>query len=370
MKCELCGTNFRKIETFLVCANGHTIQNTTFVANDNEELMFHPKGKKVRSKKSERKCYRSSGCAVQKLILIKFVFEEAKTFFDIKSDDVFKYFCNFFEFHYGKLVSCLNIHQYTILGLVYLSKRSELEKQGQPYFFSDFIAEFKKFGLHARLVLIKNRFPALMPVALEFISMPINRYSICYLNAFIERLTNSFIVAYPFKFNRAQDSGVHLEAIETAKYNLRSLFRNDYEVIKPYFDDICLTLGVQKTDDLEHYFKKFVYTFNPFKVMMPEYEIPIFIAQYFNNRNEFENFPIEAMVLSYLRYSKYNFIQIIKIKAAQLRAAISPERLFSKYKTRGRGRFRCLRSAIDFVDMFKKYRIASKTQETDTDANS
>lgn len=62
MKYEICGTNYKKIDTLLVCEQGHTLENRIEVAHDDTKQELALKIKKVRKAKTQKYIYKNSVC--------------------------------------------------------------------------------------------------------------------------------------------------------------------------------------------------------------------------------------------------------------------------------------------------------------------
>lgn len=103
MICEICKKPMRKIDSNLICANGHTIQNAEEVAGD-ECYTQSARSRVLKVKKKEMLKHETVQKSVGALIMIRSLFHEAMEHFDIKSDWVYK--------------------NYTALGTLYFRKDS------------------------------------------------------------------------------------------------------------------------------------------------------------------------------------------------------------------------------------------------------
>lgn len=133
MICEICGTVYRKIDTMLVCSQGHTLENTIEVAVDDHNFPIAMKSKKIRTKKKEKVSYMRDKCSLMKMILLKLLFEEAKDFFCFSNDNVFKYFTGFFEVKKGQLETGLKVAYFIHINLY--SQESTGRKERRDIFY-------------------------------------------------------------------------------------------------------------------------------------------------------------------------------------------------------------------------------------------
>lgn len=350
MKCEVCGCPFRRIETSLVCQNGHTLQNMTEVAHD--EDVPSAKTRRIRKKRRVKEYFKGSGCCLLKMILLKLMFEEAKVFFEIPNDNVFKYFTSFFKFKEGKLVSTMDLNKELLFTLLYSAKRSEFENKGQILLFKDFVPEFNKFGFVNRVSLIKNRFSQLEPACGEFL-YPSTYVTLKSLRNILSLLSSPYKAVDTLKVPGKKGTCIIEECVEVSKFNFRRLFRNDFEIMNLYLINLCEELNVEITEEILFYFKKFIYTFDYNQVILPEFDFCFFIALYFINRNEFENKPIEFNMLKFLLIDR-NSLLIMLWHYSKIVINLSTPEIHLKYlKSKSKYRFKKLRKAIDFIDVFK-----------------
>lgn len=361
MKCEICKSDFKKIDTLLVCANGHTIQNTTEVVHD--DVVLAGRTKRIRKTKKERRIYKGDGCKLLRMVLLKLLFEEARSFFNIKDDCMFRYYTGFFEFRNGKLDTSTEVSKPTFSMLVYLAKRIEMERNNQIYLFSDFMNEMDRFDLFTRLVLIKNKYPKL-EVAVREIGI-YKEHSGCTISSMKTRLdefTSYYYYTRPFTFIKTSDTGIYEECVESAKYNMRRLIRNDLEILNQYFKRFCDDLGVEITPEIDLYFQKYVYTYDPNLIIFPEYDFVFFISIYFISRGLFENTELEANVLEFLLISKSYFINHVDSFILHLDKLKTPECYIDWRNRRNKMKFISLRGATEFINAFKRY-VAADIEE-------
>lgn len=362
MKCEICGTVYRRVDTFLICEQGHTLQNTLEVAND--DSYFPLKVKKIRAKKKEKKIFKSSGCHLMRMVLMKLLFEEAREYFGLPNDNVFKYFTGFFEFRKTKLETCVEVSKNEFFVLVYLSKRIEVEKQGKPYFIKDCREDFRNFDISTRLLLIKNRFPSLEPPCYEFLKTSFN-VSPLSIKHRVAELTDIYMYPKPYSDIHGSENGIFEESIEFCKHNIRRNIRNDLEMSRLYFGSICKFYNVPMVPKLRLYFEKFVYTSDPNQVHIPEYDFTLFVASYYINKKIFEGTDLEAKILTEFATSRITLIKRISRLFKILEIATSPELYVTGMNKRNERRFRRLRHVVEFIDAFKRKMTKSLAQTTD-----
>lgn len=359
MRCEICGTEYRQVDTFLICEQGHTLQNTMEVANDDHQTSVL-KVKRVRTAKKEKKIFKSSGCHLMRMVLMKLLFEEAREHFGLPNDNVFKYFTGFFEFRRTKLETCVEVSKNELFVLVYLGKRMEMEKQGMPYFIKDCKEDFKRFDISTRLLLIKNRFPSLEPPCYEFIKTAFN-VSPLNIKRRVAELTDIYMYPKPYSHIHGSENGIFEEGIEFCKHNIRRRIRNDLEMSRLYFKSICEFYSVPMTPMLELYFEKFVYTSDPNQVHIPEYDFALFVASYYVNEKTFEGTDLEAKILTEFGTSKASLIKRISRLSKTLEIAASPELYVVGMNKRNERRFKRLRHVVEFIDAFKRKTVKSTT---------
>lgn len=356
MKCKTCGTNYRKIDTLLVCENGHTLQNTTEVVDDEVPGLMRGKSKTISRKKKPRVIYKSDGCKMMRAILMKLLFDEFRLFLNIKSDIMFKYFTEFFEFKDSKLDTNFEMSRTALVTLTYLAKRAEMEDEGQIYMYYDFIHKFRRFDWSGTLEIIRRKIPALTS---ETIAATFRRgapRSPMIFKPWLDDLTSVYSACRssigPF---RKSDTGILEENIETAKYNMRRFFRNDVEFMRKYFDAICSELEVEMSPELIFYFEKFIYTYDPGNIIFPDYDFPFLIMSYLISRNCFANTRVEANIFEYLRITKTNLkCTYYNPFVSKLDAATTPESYVSYRNRKNKSRFTGLIESIEFIDGFKR----------------
>ncbi|ELA41497.1 uncharacterized protein VICG_01481 [Vittaforma corneae ATCC 50505] len=236
MKCEVCGTSYKKIDSLLVCANGHTLQNTTEVAHDDNPL--RGRSKRIYKPKKEKKVvFKSDGCKLMRMVLMRLLFEESMAYFGIKDNVVFRYFTEFLEFKNAKLDTVFDISKFTLSILVYFAKRSEMERNGQIYLYNEFKDTFNSLDLTNRLIGIKAKFPMLEVAINEFTHNYLITSTICSFRPWIDEFSSLYIYARRYGFVKSSETGILEECVESAKHNIRRLFRNDLELMKVYFPD-------------------------------------------------------------------------------------------------------------------------------------
>lgn len=362
MKCEVCGSEYRKIDLLLICANGHTLQNTTEVAHD--DIPITGRSKKIYRTKKEKIKYKDDGCKIMKMVLLRMLFDEARVFFDIKDDCIFKYFTEFFEFKNAKLDTIFDVSITTLAIIIYVSKRTELEKNGEIYLWNDFKATFNKFDTFNRLIYIKNKYPSLEIATNEFLLLKKILTTYITLKRWIDDFTSPY--SYPKIIEntlRISDNGIYEESFENAKFNIRRLFRNDLEIMKIYFKTICDKLNIEISSDLEFYFDKFIYTFDPDTVIVPEYDMPMFIVAYFSFKGNFYGSDLEFRILDHFRICRASLIKKHSFKIVdKLDMAITPEIFIKSLVKKKRAKFSGLRGSIEFINAFKRL-VAENMQD-------
>jgi len=357
MRCEICGTEYRKIESSLICSNGHTLQNMQEVAHEDPHLVAL-KTKKIRRVKKEKKIFLGTGCYLTRMILMKLLFEEAREFFKFPNDKVFKYFTGFFEFKKTKLESGFNVSKREFFALIYLNRRSEMEKVGKTYFLKDCRSDFKELDIYTRLILIKNKYPPLESACYEF-SKTVLYISIENLKNRILDLINPCTDMNSFIGSRASETGVLLSSIEISRQNIRRMFRNDIAIAKLYFKALCEQYGLKITEELDFYFEKFFYTFDHEQVFIPEYDFVLFIAAYFISIKKFEDTELETKIFTDFNCTKITFVKKMSDFFKTLEYCISPETFIVKMNDNNSKRFKALSRSVEFIDAFKR-KIARK----------
>jgi len=359
MKCKSCGTNYHKIDTLLVCENGHTLQNTTEVTDDDLPSTMRGKSKSIHRKKKQQVVYKADGCKVMKVILMKLLFDELRSFFDIKDDILFRYFTEFFEFKDSKLDSVIDVSsKVTLKILVYLAKRAEMESKGQIYLFDEFIATINAFDWNGTLEIIRRKIPALeteINTSSYRVSVNISKIG---FKQWLDDLTAVYPRVNPRRPKatfRKPDTGILEKSVETAKYNMRRLIRNDLPLMKKYFEVICSDIEVEITPELEFYFEKYIYTYDPGIVIFPDYDFAFFVMAYLIHKNAFERTATEAVILDYVDAYRSNVMREHYMPfILRLNDATTPEVYIATRNRRNKARFIGLIESIEFIDAFKR----------------
>lgn len=352
MKCEICGTEYRKIESSLICSNGHTLQNTQEVAHEDAKAMAL-KTKRIRKAKPPKKMFIGTGCKLTTMVLMKILFEEAKEFFKFPNDKIFKYFTYFFEFKKTKLETPLELTKNQVFILIYLNRRSIMEKQGIPYLVTDCIRDFRELDIYTRIIVIKNKYPSLEAPCYEF-SKTSYLITILNLKRMIRDLTDHYSCPIFYTTTKYSDSGVLLDSIEKAKHNIRGMIRNDLEMSKKYFKIICEKYNIKITKSLNLYFEKFIYTFDNNQIFIPEYDFALFISAYFIEKKKFEDTELESAILTNFGCSKVTFIKTMYDFFKRLDLCLTPEVFIKEMKKKNKKRFEPLKRSIEFIDAFKR----------------
>lgn len=353
MKCEICRTSYKKIESLLVCENGHTLENTTEVAL--EDGARTGKSKRIFRRKNQKVKYKSEECRLMRMVLIKLLFDEARAFLGIKESVVFKYFTEFFEFRNAKLSSTFKTSKATLAVLLYMAKRAEMEKNGEIYLLQDFSKEYKAFDLLGRLIRIKTKFPSMEQEVQNFCLKTNFNSTVCSFKSWIDDLTSLYIYIRPYTFTKFSETGILEECTETAKYNLRRLFRNDLEIMKAYFQAVCRNLSQKLTPDLEMHFEKFIYTYDPNTVIFPEYDFTFFIMSYLASKGSFAGSEMESTIIDYLGISKETLAAMHMGFVEKLDQLATPECYISTIDNKNKDRFTSLKAAIAFINAYKRY---------------
>ncbi|KAI4291558.1 hypothetical protein PAPHI01_0832 [Pancytospora philotis] len=362
MRCEICGTPYRQKESSLVCANGHTIQNTVEVIDDTGGI-FHSRKKRIRVAKEPLFDPCPADLSVAQFTIFKALFDEAMAFFGIASDRVYRCFTNFFTLERRdgdeqdtRIIGDHVLSSQTLLALVYLSKRAEAEAGGGLYTFEEFAAAAARFKLNFRLrdivrarkLRFRNWAEMLMPdCQLRIVALANHTQQIADFDC--------------FSFNRSEQAEVHptgvlLLGVERAKESIRSLFCYEPALMLRYFEHVCTALQVAATDDMRFYFKKYIYVLDRRRLVVPELAFGLFVAAYFIERQEFANTPLESGLLLFLRVSKARLVELANEHASFLYNHTSPELLIKAREVANAERFVSLRRAIWVIDTFKKHK--------------
>lgn len=352
MNCEICGAKYRKVDTFLICDQGHTLQNTLEVANDDGQSV-PLRIRRVRIARREKKIYRSSGCHLMRMVLMRLLFDEAREHFGLPDDNVFKYFTGFFEFKKTKLETCVDVTKNEFFVLVYLSKRMEMEKEGRPYTIKECKEDFKRFDITTRLLLIKNRFPALEPPCYEFVKTPFN-LSPATVKHRVAELTDMYMYPKPYGHAHGSENGIFEEGIEFCKHNIRRQIRNDLEMAWLYFKPICEFYNVPLEPKLRLYFAKFIYVSDPGQVHIPEYDYVLFLASLYVNKKVLEDTDLETRILTEFVMSRKVLIKRIMKMSKILEMSTTPELYMVWMSMKREKRFKRLRHVVEFIDAFKR----------------
>lgn len=352
MKCEICGTLIKKIEDLLICANGHTIQNSQIVAHEEFQPPVKTVSHRVRKEKKEKKLYINDGCYLMRLMLFKFLINEAKVFLKFKNDDIFKYFTTFFNMKNKNLDSFFRLNKKEFFVLIYMCKRAHNESLNLPYFFKDCKKDYQRFDISNRLISLISRYPLLEPVVKEFSHLPFD-ITIVTCKTTIDYLTDKYKYLSSFRNKIKLKGSAFEEKYEIAKSNIRRMFRNDLQMANIYFKEFCKYLDVVITSEIQLYFEKFIYTFDPNILIIPEVDFSFFLAAYFIHRGEFENSNLERKILMLFQITKLSLYEKLENFCNNLQC-VSPELFISELIQRNNKRFDVLRESIEFIDAYKR----------------
>ncbi|KAI5170914.1 hypothetical protein PAEPH01_1550 [Pancytospora epiphaga] len=362
MKCEICGAQYRQIGADLVCMNGHALQNTLEVVDD-EFGAFKGRRRRIRQQKEVKKSLSGLHSSVERFILARRMFYDAARFIGISSDKIYRYFTAFFYLSKEndsdnniKIEGDFVISTQTVMAIIYLSKRSEMEAKGIPYFYKDFRAEILKFKVNDKLKLYFKEYKIDPSV---HVGMIIHGGQICIITA-LNQIRNiaDFDV---FIKRRIECSEVHASGAiplntENARFNIRRLFSRDPKLFLQYFEGLCNDLGVEITDDLSFYFHKYVYTFDYRRLLFPDFAFVIFIGNYFSEKSVFGNTELEGRILQFFKTTKHRLLSFMNASARCIIDYRSPEMLIQSREVDNAMRFINLRRAIWLIDVFKERR--------------
>lgn len=390
MKCEICGGEYRQIESSLICANGHTIQNTVEVIDD-ECGIYNGRKRKVRTVKDKGVKHATMDPSVASFIIFRSLFAEAMGFFGIASDRIYRYYTGFFtlvaddgrgedeqacnpfargavreqtvnsrmfdvptdafgERIEGDEIVCAQ----SLVALIYLSKRSESESTGKPYFFEQFRAELGRFRLNFRVRGIVKRHGLHNRGWVELL-LPADKIQIFYLANKIRQIADFDA----FSCKRVEQAESHSTGVlpydqEGIKHNIRRLFSRDVKVLRTYFDHFCTVLCVEQTEELVFYFEKYVCVHDFRRLLVPELGFAVFIASYFVDKEAFESTPVEKAVLCFLRCTRSRLATLVNENACRLAQLTSPETFARARERANADRFVNLKKAMWIIDTVKE----------------
>lgn len=414
MQCEICGHNMKQIGASLICKNGHTIQNTVETIDDSAGYVTGGRKKHLSVKKkvvkNKANVYDSS---VFLFVIFYIIYQQSKEFFGFKNDDMFRYFTGYFSlfktkpkllekvgndqkertkkivepreeptpiglgfnpeiFHRaplkikedeeektekldpGYIEGDEAMNYVSLLTLIYMSKRAEMEKEGKAYFITDFLKLLHEFNVEQRMKFLIKKYKISDRVFLRVFNF-VFKVRIVDIEAKVRSLGsyNSF-VDYKVELTEAHQNGVISQRIEQTKKNIRALFSMDIDIYQQYFDHVCKKLNVEQTDDLLLYWRKLVYTYDHDQLFVPESLFTMYIAQYFIDRNNFEDTTLEDSVLVFLNYSRITFCDLMLSFAREKNCYMDPQTLFRSREIKHAERFKNLRRTIWMIKHFKK----------------
>lgn len=441
MNCEICGTPFRRMESSLVCANGHTLQNTLEVADD-EDTPFYGRHRIIRRpKKAAAEDKDSMDPSVAYFVIFRTLFNEAKEDFGFQTDDFYKYFTGFYRVVGGterrgggeedgdadspanpfvpcpdddpqppeagaaeapeegrqadaggpalpgdappkrapkeKIEGDETFSAYHLPTLIYLSKRHEMERGGQPYFFDDFKVDMRRFKRTRRLDSISRRYKLSAQAHFHVIQSFGRTRAVVIANRLRTLADFDSFCSSKIELTDAHSTGVISRFTEYLKHNVRQKFPRDIGLYRKYFDEICRALRVSDAlagwdtgcqtggcnvarvgrggmDELLFYWKKFVYVFNYDRAFIPELQFTLFIAQYFISKGVFEGSILEGAVLDYLQCTRTSLSKMLERLCNALNSCTCPEEFLSFRDYEYAQRYRNLRKAVWIIDAFKK----------------
>lgn len=376
MKCEICGSELRALESSLVCANGHTIQNTLEVLDD-EEGMRHGRKRVVHRAKKADAARDAVAPSVATFMVFHCLFHEAMKFFNIKSDRIYKYYtCIYRVVREGgeeeqppadqfneRIEGDHKITARTLCAVIYLSKRAEMEQGDKPYFIRQFTKEIIRFRINHRIKEIVKRLGIQRRVLLKM-SFNHGGHFLEGISQKVAQIAN-FDGRYMMAVNRRKTQGLGFvsQHIDDAKKNIRRLFRRDVAMMTVYFAELCKALHVEQSERLLRYFRKFIYTHNFDRIFVPEKCFSIFLCLYYIDEGTFEDSMLEVRLLTYLSSSRDNLRAITRICSAVFNQRVSPETLIKLRKKEYAERFSGIKKAMWVIDTYKNALQAQSPEE-------
>lgn len=398
MLCDICGTLFRRVESSLICENGHTIQNTLEVGEDNiMQGVARSRFVKKMNIATEKK--RDLDNTVANMLVIHCLFYEAKKHFGFTDDWIYKQFTGFYAvlspepedaplsatqgapeendhpaflsqpapqqpmapkkaIIYGSFQNNLGL----LIAVIYLSKRVHEEKQGRPFLVDQFRSIYTSFDLEGRCYDIVKR-QRLFVNGYKAMTLPLYVTIPVAILHNLQNLANFNYYENLSDYSVHHDTGVIPQYVLDLKQNIRSVVRRDLTIWQAYFDIILKKLKVKKTNRLKYFFKKMVYVLHPKEIFVPEVTICLFLAIYMNNKDKFTGSKLEQKILIFLNISRKAFTRKISLLVINLNAAASPEK-FTRYREyMNQDYLSSLRSACLLVKALKRVKKPDAPKE-------
>lgn len=407
MRCPICNTAFRKIEASLICENGHTIQNTLEV-NDDDVRPANARGRALKKKAAIVKTeeVRNMDDSVALLLIYYALFYESMNHFGFSDDFVFKQFTGFFcvrpknnesatiqtslsqpsDNKSGTDKQTISLFsqpvgpvshspelQATIYGdlpmnipllisVIYISKRTHEENLGNIYLLNDFLLRYYEFNLNERAQLIIKKQKLKQELWFYFIS-PYSLVNPLRFQYYIQLLANFNRFGNIYDSSIHHDTGIISEYILNLKQNLRHTFRRDIEIWMKYFYNIIIQFGIDENEEMLFYFRKTLHTLHPRYVYVPEVIICQFLALFMESQGAFENTLLEQKVLNFMRCSKMLFLRAVNSFSCLLDWSFSPEIFIRQREFINADVFARMRSARVIIAAMRKKQADKKPKK-------
>ncbi|WUR02588.1 uncharacterized protein VNE69_02113 [Vairimorpha necatrix] len=274
--CEICKTKFRCIDGEYICEEGHISQTKLEVADD---LHFTTRSQKHITKK-EASVFSKYCFTYRKLLLYTVLFKDLVSFLKCSSTKFIDLYTNFFSGDRKIVSSPIKIQFGHLIILGYLTKRTELEKNGKLYFFQEYLNEIETFDYRAKIKNIKNIFDMKKIINQK---LGITKRVGGWLNK--HKIMDILGTAkYPCNKKHKKiisETSLGHPLIEYNKALIRQEIGYSEDLLIKYFYKILEYFTIQLNEDLENYFKKYLSLRNlSNKMFTPEDEVSIYLFLY------------------------------------------------------------------------------------------
>jgi hypothetical protein len=277
LRCEVCGAEYRIIDSAFVCEEGHMLEENMEVVDELEAMptpasLIQP----------EEELVGTSIDGLEELTLCHMLFEELKRFFGVEDSRYFRMFLNFFQLNGRRIMHGPQLCYTGIMALLYHSRRMEEERRSATYMMAEFLHTASMCPYEDRLLRVLELL-RIRAADYENKMMKIEKTSCQCIYNFLSMLSRPGvgISLFPSIKPVPCETGVLDEHVEYAKTCFRQDIRNDYENMCNYLHRICGAIGLEIDEDMGRRFKVFAYasdfTFNYF---IPELEICAFLCIY------------------------------------------------------------------------------------------
>lgn len=318
MLCEICKTQFKCINGEFICEEGHVSHTKLEVADD---LHFSSRSQKEKTEKKSS-IFSEYSFKYKTLLVHNMLFNELITYLNCSSTKFIDYYMNFFAGNRDVISSPIKMNLGYIFFLGYLTKRFELERSSNLYFYSQYVMEVEKFDYIGKTVKIKG---LLDMKKIRNKNLGIYKKPIHWINKY--KITDILGTSkYPVNKHHRQiyrETSLSHPLIEYHKSFFRQEFDCSENLLLKYFYKVLEIYHITPHENVLKYFKKFLLLRNlSNKMFYPEDEISMFLYIY----DHYEKLEIDIKIalkninlfLNNTNYNENEEVDLDKVKFIDL----------------------------------------------------